>query len=215
MSSLALSDGTKNTVVIDFNDVPHEPVMLDLNDEDGDGTGRVISAPEDKSGLGVPESRYKGKNCTSAGPYNTEEDLMKVLSIRMEHDFQATEQLAWPSTNHLGNTELLDHSFDIMIATCPVEVVQTEYLQLIREFAVIRLDEEWKEGWNVINQFEPDLLTILRDMASNCSEILREKNEHKWDGKFLNSLYTNVNLNFQEYLRLSTVSINGWVLQYF
>jgi len=117
---------------------------------------------------------------------------MKLINYRLEHDFAAEEQLEWPSSQHLGNTEVLDHSFDIMISTCPTELVQTEYLQLIREFAVMRLDEEWKsKDWNVVNEFEPDLLTLLRIGLSNCSKSLRYETTEP-DGYYLNTTFTDV-----------------------
>lgn len=78
----------------------------------------------------------------------TEEEtalIAKLLTIRMTHDFEDTEQILWPdAAEDIWKTGPLDTAFDIMMATVPPEIVNIQFLKIVREFTVYHLNEVWK-----------------------------------------------------------------------
>lgn len=95
-------------------------------------------------GGGTMECRY---NITWNSTKFTEEEsalIAKLLTIRLTHNFENTEQFLWPdSTEDIWKTGPLDTAFEIMMATVPTDIVNVQFLKMVREFTVYHLNEVW------------------------------------------------------------------------
>jgi hypothetical protein len=109
------------------------------------------------------------------------------------HDFTLVEQLRWATKYvNVRRTELIDLTFDIVIATCPI--VPTQYFQTLRELFVEKMDKLWEhEDKNIransLVDPEYEFEAVHRSLLYQVKEC-RDAVSHKQRQISLNAKYT-------------------------
>jgi len=70
-----------------------------------------------------------------------DKDGLRLIRYRLTEDFSLDENFLWPKDkSRLWRLELLERSFHVLFATCPMDLVPKSYEQLIREIFIFQWD---------------------------------------------------------------------------
>jgi hypothetical protein len=102
-------------------------------------------------------------------------EFITLLTVRLNHDFGAPNQLLWPGrTEDIHKTTLLDLTWDIAMDLIPPEIVPPEFLSIMREFFVYHMSIYWKkENSTEMPHTAQDMYSYLSQELIGCRHKLQ------------------------------------------